>query len=127
VRRGLAVLIVLSLCALQIQSLSFHVHAVPDHADDRDHRHGPAVHHHDDFESALHVDERDASPGSVITMAVPSAIAASAAVAYAELTEIICGPDLRLIGDARTIEVRSHGPPQSRTISLRGPPTSIQS
>jgi hypothetical protein len=48
-------------------------------------------------------------------------------VVYAELTETFQGPGLQRIGDARTIEVRSHGPPQSRIASLRGPPTSIQS
>jgi hypothetical protein len=128
VRRGWAILIVLSLCSLQAQSLAFHVHAAADHAEERDHHHGPAIHHHDDFEDALHVDERDPSTdGSVLTMAVPAATATSADVTYAEVTETLHRPDLQLIGDARTIEVRSHGPPQSRTASLRGPPTSLQS
>jgi hypothetical protein len=117
----------LSLFALQAQSLAFHVHAVSEHHDE-DHQHGPAIHHHDDFEDALHVDERDASTGgATITVAVPAATVSALVVVDAELGEAVHRPDLQLIGDARTIEVRSHGPPQSRTASLRGPPTSIQS
>jgi hypothetical protein len=128
VRRCLAVFAALSLFALQAQSLAFHVHAVSDHDHDEDHQHGPAIHHHDDVDSALHVDEPDPSTdGSVLTMAVPAATATSADVTFAEATESLHRPDLQLIGDARTIEVRSHGPPQRRTDSPRGPPTSLQS
>lgn len=127
-RRGLAVLIVLSLYSLQVHSLAFHVHAISDHAEDSDHRHGPAIHHHDNFDSTLHVDEGELSPGgSVMTIAVPAATASSAVVVDTELTEAPHAPELQRVGDARSIEVRSHGPPHLRSAFLRGPPASAQS
>ena len=127
-RRGLAILIVLSLSSLQVQSLAFHVHAIADHAEDRQHQHGPAIHHHDDFDSPLHVDEGELSTaGAVITIAIPAATASAAVVVCAELTQVPLPPELQLIGDARAIDVRSHGPPQARSAFLRGPPPSTQS
>ena len=127
-RRGLAVLIVLSLYSLQVQSFAFHVHAISDHTEDRDHQHGAAIHHHDDFDSDLHVDDGDLSAGgAVITMAVPAATASAAVVVYGEFTEAIQAPELQLIGDTRTIDVRSHGPPPARNAFLRGPPHSTHS
>jgi hypothetical protein len=128
VRRGLAVLIVLTLYSLQVHSLAFHVHAVSDHAQAPAHRHGPAIHHHDEFDSDLHVDEGEWSAGgAVITMAVPAATASAAVVVYAEFTEAPQAPELLLVGDTRTIDVRSHGPPPARNAFLRGPPTSTPS
>jgi len=128
VQRGVAVLIVLSLYSLQVQSLAFHVHAISDHAEDRAHQHGPAIHHHDDFDSDLHVDEGELSPGgAVITMAVPAATASAAVAVYAEFAEAPQAPDLQLIGDTRAIDVRSHGPPPARNAFLRGPPHSTHS
>ena len=125
-RRGLAILIVLSLCSLQVQSLAFHVHAIADHAQEREHQHGPAIHHHDDFDSALHVDAGELSAaGAVITIAIPAATASAAVVVFAELTEAGSTPELQIIGDVRAIEVRSHGPPQAHNTFLRGPPSSL--
>lgn len=124
-RRGLAVLIVLSLCSLQVQALAFHVHAVPDHAEDRDHQHGPAIHHHDDADRDPHVDGGDVSAGgSVVTIAVPVATASAAVVVYAEFVEALPATELQPIGDTRAIDVRSHGPPPAPNAFLRGPPTS---
>jgi hypothetical protein len=126
VRRGLAVLLALSLASLQVQALGFHVHAVPDHADDRDHHHGPAIHHHDDDDSAPHVDAEDSSTrGDVITIAVPVAMSSAAIVVVAEFAQALSSSVLQLIGDARAIDVRSHGPPPARNSFLRGPPTSV--
>ena len=127
-RRGLAVLVVLSLCSLQVQSLAFHVHGVPDHAEDREHQHGPAIHHHDDFGSARHVDEGDlATGGAVITIAVPAAATSTIVVVHAEFAEALSVLELQLAGDARAVDVRSHGPPPPRNSFLRGPPTSLHS
>ena len=117
--------IVWSVFFLQVQSLAFHVHASIDHTDRRSHQHGPAIHHHEDFDSALHVDEPElSSRGKVITVAVPAATPASAVVVDAAITESPRAPELRLIGDARSIDVRSHSPPHSRSAFLRGPPAS---
>jgi hypothetical protein len=125
VRRGLAALIVLSLCSLQVQALAFHVHAVSDHPEDRDHQHGPAIHHHGDLDRAPHIDAEDVSAvGAVITIAVPAATGSDAIAVYAEFTEALPAPELQLIGDTRAIDVRSHGPPPPRNSFLRGPPTS---
>lgn len=127
-RRGLAILIVLSLSSLQVQSLAFHVHAVPDHSEDRDHQHAPALHHHDDFDSVRHIDEEERSAaGTVITIAVVSAPASAAFPLVVMVAETLPTPALQRMGDARTIDVRSHGPPQTRSNFLRGPPTSIRS
>ena len=124
-RRGLAAFIVLSLCSLQGQARAFHVHAVSDHEEDRDHQHGPAIHHHDDFDRALHADAGDVSAGgTVITIAVPVATGSAAVVVYAEFPDALPTPELRLVGDARAIDVRSHGPPPARNSLLRGPPSS---
>ena len=128
VRRGLAVLVVVSLCSIQVQSLAFHVHAVSDHSEDRDHHHGPAIHHHDDIDSVRHVDEEERSTaGTVITIAVAAATTSVGFALVTMVAETLATPELQLIGDARTIDVRSHGPPKSRSDFLRGPPTSIQS
>ena len=128
VRRCLAVLAALSLFILQAQSLAFHVHTAPDAHHDDDHRHGPAIHHHDDFDSALHIDEGELSPrGTVITMAVPAATASTMVIVHAELVEALPGLELRLLGDARAIDVRSHGPPPASPSFLRGPPSSAHS
>jgi hypothetical protein len=127
VRRGLAVLIVVSLYSLQVQSLAFHVHAISDNSEDRAHQHGPAIHNHGDgdFDRELHVEPRDATAqGTVITAAVPFATAAAGDVVCAEFTEALPVPGLQRIGDARAIDVRSHGPPPARNAFLRGPPTS---
>ena len=127
-RRGLAILIVLSLGSLQVQTLAFHVHAASEHLEDRAHVHGPAIHHHDDVDEGVHVDEAETSArGPVITIAVPAATSQSDLVACVVLTEPPRVPELQLIDDARTIDVRSHSPPQASTASLRGPPTFLQS
>ncbi len=128
VRRGLAVLIALSLCSLQVQALAFHVHAVPNDTDDRDHQHGPAIHEHGDgyFDREPHVEAEDSTAhGAVITVAVPVANAPAAIGVYAEFAETLLTPELQLLGDARAIDVRSHGPPPPRNALLRGPPASI--
>jgi hypothetical protein len=128
VRRGLAILISLALGALHVQSLAFHVHAVSDRPEDRHHAHGPAIHHHEAVDEALHVDVAESSAdGRVITIAVPAATTPSELVVSAEFTEAPRLPQPQLLGDARTIDVRSHGPPQLPEAFLRGPPTSIQS
>lgn len=128
VRCGLAVLIVLSLSSLQIQSLAFHVHDVPDHAENREHQHGPAIHHHDDIDSLRHVDEEERSTaGTVMPIAIAAATTSVGFAVVAMVADTLPTPQLRLMGDAPTIDVRSHGPPQSRSDFLRGPPTSIQS
>jgi hypothetical protein len=125
VRRGLAGLIVLSLYSLQVHALAFHVHANSDHAEESDHQHGPAIHHHDDLEHALHVDTGNSSAGgAAITIAVPVGIGSAVIAVHAELAEVLPIPELQHIGDMRTIEVRSHGPPPARNSFLRGPPTS---
>jgi hypothetical protein len=127
VRRGLALLVVLALCSLQVQSLAFHVHDVPDHAEGREYRHGPAIHYHDDFDSLRHIDEEERSAaGTVITIAVAAATTSVGVALVAMVADEVPTPALQLIGDARTIDVRSHGPPHSRSEFLRGPPTSIQ-
>lgn len=127
-RRHLAILITLSLFSLQVQSQVFHVHAMSGQAEDRDHQHGPAIHHHDDFNSARHVDEGDRETrGAVITIAVPVATVSTAVIVCAELPEAIAGVELLLAGEMRAIEVRSHGPPPAHNSFLRGPPTLIQS
>jgi hypothetical protein len=101
---------------------------MPDHSEGRDHHHGPAIHHHDDFDSVRHVDEEERSTaGTVITIAVAASITSVGFGLVAVFAETLPTPELRLIGDARTIDVRSHGPPPSRSGFLRGPPTSIQS
>ena len=127
-RRGLAVLIVLSLASLQVQALGFHVHVIADHSDDDDHHHGPAIHHHEDDDHdgrAPHLDDEDSStPGDVITIAVPVATPSAGIDVIAEFAEALPALGLQLIGDARAIEVRSHGPPPARNSFLRGPPTS---
>ena len=128
VRRCLAVLVAFSLVALQAQSLAFHVHAAVDAHHDDDHRHGPAIHQHDDLDSDRHIDEGDLPRGgAVISMAVPAATISTTITVHAELVESIPALELRLIGDARAIEVRSHGPPTARTTFLRGPPSSAHS
>jgi hypothetical protein len=128
VRRGLAVLVVLSLCSLQVQSLAFHVHGVPDHAEDREHQHGPAIHHHDEFDAARHVDEGELSEGgTVITIAVPAAATSTIVIVHAEFAEALSVLQLQLAGDARAVDVRSHGPPPNRHSFLRGPPASLHS
>jgi hypothetical protein len=115
----------LSLGSLQVQALGFHVHAVPDHSDDLDHHHGPAIHHHGDDDRAPHVDAEDSSArGDVSTIAVPVATSSAGIAVVAEFAEAIAAPGLQRIGDARAIEVRSHGPPPARNAFLRGPPTS---
>jgi hypothetical protein len=127
VRRGLAVLIALSLGSLQGQALAFHVHAVPDHPEERNHQHGPAIHNHGDgdFDRELRVEPEDATAHStVITVAVPVATASASDVVCAEFAEALPAPGLQLIGDVRAIDVRSHGPPPARNAFLRGPPTS---
>ena len=127
-RRGLAVLVVLSLWSLQVQSLAFHVHDVPDHADDPEHRHGPAIHQHGDFDAELHVDEGDLSEaGAVITIAVPAAATSTTFIVHVEFAEALSVLELQLAGDARAVDARSHGPPPTRNSFLRGPPTIIQS
>jgi hypothetical protein len=128
VRRGLVILIALALGALHVQSLAFHVHAASDRQEDRDHAHGTAIHHHEAIDEALHLDEAESSAGSgVITIAVPAATTPSELLVSAEFTEAPRLPELQLLGDARTIDVRSHGPPQLPEAFLRGPPTSIPS
>ena len=125
-RRHLAILIVLSLFSLQAQSLAFHVHATADHGEDRDHHHGPAIHYHDDFDSARHVDKDDRETGSaIITMAVPTGTVSTTVIVYAELDEPIVVVELQPAGDAGVVEVRSHSPPTAESSCLRGPPTFI--
>jgi hypothetical protein len=124
VRRPLAVLVLLSLCSFQSQAFAFHVHAVSDHESDDHDRHGPAIHHHNDFEPTPHVDEKDTF-GDVISIVIP-VVATSASVAlFAEFTEVLGAPELFLVGEASAVEVRSHGPPPSSQSFLRGPPSSI--
>jgi len=126
VRRGLAGLIVLSLYSLQVHALAFHVHANSDHAEESDHQHGPAIHHHDDLEDVLHIDAGDSSAGgAVITITVPVGAGSAAITVHAELAEILPIPELQRIGDMRTIEVRSHSPPSAGNSFLRGPPASV--
>jgi hypothetical protein len=127
VRRSLAAFTALSLFALQAQSLAFHVHAVGDAHDD-DHTHGPAIHAHGsvDFDNALHLEADDSQArGAVITIAVPAATASAAIVICIDFAEALTAPALQLIGGARAIEVRSHGPPPARPSSLRGPPQPV--
>ena len=124
-RSYLAVVLAGAICSLQVQALAFHVHAIPEHAADNRHTHAPAIHHHDDdFDLGAHVETVDASTGTVITIAVPAATAVSALAVDAEMTENLRAPEPQLIGDARAIEVRSHGPPPIRNSLLRGPPSS---
>jgi hypothetical protein len=128
VRRCLAIFAALSLFTLQAESLAFHVHGVPDAHHVDDHQHGPAIHHHSDFDSSRHIDEGELSAGgTVITMAVPAATASTPAIVHAVLAERLPIPELRLIGDARAIEMRSHSPPPLRDSFLRGPPSSAHS
>lgn len=124
-RRLLAALAAVSLIALQAQSLAFHVHTVADaHHENENHRHGPAIHHHD-VDRATHVDDGDASArGASVTIVVPVATESAEAVVSAEFTEALQAPELQLIGDARAVDVRSHGPPLDRDSFLRGPPPS---
>ena len=68
-----------------------------------------------------HVEAVDATTGTVITIAVPAAPAVSALAVHAELTEDLRAPELQVIGDARAIEVRSHGPPPIRQFSPSRP------
>ena len=126
--RSLAAFAALSLITLQAQSLAFHVHAVGDTYDDDQHNHGPAIHAHGgaDFDEVLHVEAQDSQArGAVITIAVPAAIATIAIVVHIDFAETSTAPTLQLIGDARAIEVRSHGPPPAGHSFLRGPPNSI--
>jgi hypothetical protein len=128
VRRCLAIFAAVSLFTLQAESLAFHVHAAPDAHHVDDHQHGPAIHHHDDFDSARHIDEGELSPsGTVITVAVPVATASTLVIVHAVLAEALPIPELRLIGDARAIEMRSHSPPPLHNSLLRGPPSSAHS
>jgi hypothetical protein len=54
-------------------------------------------------------------------------MSSGAIVVVAEFAEALPTSALQLIGDARAIEVRSHGPPPARNSFLRGPPTSTGS
>jgi hypothetical protein len=128
VRRCLAIFAALSLFTLQAESLAFHVHGVADAHHVDDHHHGPAIHHHSDFDSARHIDEGELlAGGAVITMAVPAATASTLVIVHAVLAEALPTPELRLIGDARAIEMRSHSPPPLHDSLLRGPPSSAHS
>jgi hypothetical protein len=123
VRLLVAAVIALSVCSLQAHALAFHVHAAAGRAHS-EHHHGPAIHHHDDIDGAAHVDADESSErGSVITIGVPVALVTASAVSYAEPAQVFSAPELAVICVIRTIDVRSHSPPQSRTTFLRGPPS----
>ena len=122
-RSLVAAIVAVSVCSLQAHALAFHVHAISGHTEDASHQHGPAIHHHDDFDSARHVDEEERpDAGPVITIGIAATIAAAVSGAVGVVAEALPTPELQLIGDARAIDVRSHGPPHSRNSSLRGPP-----
>jgi hypothetical protein len=120
-RDSIALLVCAALFALQAQSLAFHTHAVDGHAHGA-HHHGPAIHVHEAFDRDLHIDAPEASTGRVLTIAVPTATGTTAAAVDAHVTGAFVAPDLRAIGETRTVDVRSHGPPPSVERPLRGPP-----
>ena len=117
----------MSVCSLQAHALAFHVHAVPDHSGMERHSHAPAIHHHghsDDLDDTLHLEADEESEGAVITVVVPPITAWSSIDAFIELAASLEAPLMQVIGEARAIEVRSHGPPPARDAALRGPPSS---
>lgn len=123
-RPYLAAVLAIAVGSLQAQALAFHTHRVPDDVAGNRHSHAPAIHHHDDdHDAGSHVDTPDASTGGIITVAVSAVTAVGYFAADAEMTEGSRSPELPLIGDARVIDVRSHGPPSSRAALLRGPPS----
>ena len=127
VRSVVGAVVAISVCSLQVHALAFHVHAVPEQLGIDRHTHGPAIHHHDyygDHDRTPHVDGGDVSAGTVITVAIPVMTMCTPIDTHAEMTETLQVPSLQVIGEARAIEVRSHGPPAVPNDTLRGPPPS---
>ena len=124
-RRSLAVLVALSVFALQVQALAFHVHSVPAHDEEHEHHHGPAIHQHHQRASGQlpRLSESD-SIGRVITITVPSATPFSIDLADAEVGEVLSLYLPEMSARVSAIDVRSHGPPQVQNSFLRGPPSS---
>ena len=125
VRSVVAAIVAISVCSLQVHALAFHVHAVTEQLGTDRHTHGPAIHHHDysgDDGRTPHVDGGDVSAGTVITVAIPVMTVCSPIDMHAEMTDALQVPSLQVIGEARAIEVRSHGPPAVPPPTLRGPP-----
>ena len=117
----------MSVCSLQAHALAFHVHAAPDHSGMDRHSHAPAIHHHDhadDLDGTLHLEADEESEGAVITVVVPPMTARASIDGFLELADSLGAPLMQVIGEARAIEVRSHGPPPARDAALRGPPVS---
>jgi hypothetical protein len=110
---------------LQAQTLAFHVHVVPAHHNEQEHRHGPAIHHHD------HHGSSDPAPAftantvdDVVTIAVPAATPFSVLLADAEFSGAFSMHVPQTSALVSAIDVRSHGPPPARNSLLRGPPSS---
>ena len=124
-RRSLAVVVALSVFALQSQALAFHVHSAPDHDDEHEHRHGPAIHdHHQRSSERLALISESNPAGKVITITVPSATPFSIDLADAEFGEVFTLPLPELSARVFAVDVRSHGPPPIQNCFLRGPPSS---
>lgn len=123
-RRSLAFLLAASLFALQGEALAFHVHAGPGRAG-TEHRHGPAIHHHQHDRSREVALRAGADvPGRVIRITVPAAVPFQAPIPAAILADEL-SPRLMLRHTRRpTLEVRSHGPPADRLPCFRAPPPS---
>lgn len=124
-RRSLAVIVTLSVFALQGQALAFHVHSVPAHDEEHEHRHGPAIHdHHQRGSGQLPLISESDPVGRVITITVPSATPFSIDLADAEYGEVFSLLLPEMSARVFVVDVRSHGPPPVPTIFLRGPPSS---
>ena len=124
-RRSLAVVVALSVFALQGQALAFHVHSVPAHDDEHEHRHGPAIHHHYERGTGhLPLISESDPVGKVITITVPSATPFSIDLIDAQFGEVFSLHLPKIAARVLAIDVRSHSPPPVRNFFLRGPPSS---
>ena len=132
-RRYIAAVIAASVCSLQAHALAFHVHAAD--SGTSHHTHAPAIHDHpdeysdhDEADRALHITsvaDAASGTGTVITVMVPACAACETIAVDTGIVTSLRTPELRIVGEARAIEVRSHGPPLIFDSPLRGPPTSL--
>ena len=121
VPRVMATALAVSIFALQSATGAFHTHAVTD--DHVEHRHAPAIHHHDDHwaGSGPHVEESDFTP-KTITLTVPAGTADGTPVVRTASAMVFAPPIFPCLGRAAVVVTRSHDPPHRTPVPVRGPP-----